>query len=71
MSRVYEAVIILLLVAALVIGTVWVADSLTLHFNTSEENIMVNTLIFIIHFLYVIITIFTIICATIHVYVLL
>ena len=70
MSRVYEAVIILLLVAALVIGTVWVADSLTLHFNTSEENIMVNTLIFIIHFLYVI-TIFTIIFATIHVYVLL
>ena len=41
MSRVYEAVIVLLMLALLVIGTVWVADSLTLHVNSTSFYLMV------------------------------
>lgn len=40
MSRVYEAVIVLLMLALLVIGTVWVADSLTLHINSMSFYLM-------------------------------
>ena len=44
MSRVYEAVIVLLMLALLVIGTVWVADSLlTLHINSMSFYLMVST----------------------------
>ena len=37
MSRVYEAVIVLILVGLLVLGTVWVADALTLQLNTTSS----------------------------------
>ena len=42
MSRVYEAVIILVLVAVLVLGMLWVVDSLALHLYLSPTHIVVS-----------------------------
>ena len=44
MSRVYEAIILLIMVGLLVLGTVWVADALTLHLNTTSVHIAVSPL---------------------------
>lgn len=54
MSRFYEAVIVLVILALLVLGIVWVADSLTLHAHTMSFYLMVIVyiLVFILTFLF-------------------